>query len=70
MMPELNLPNSLVVDSQKLLNQLKDSGESYKKQENWGMLEEVMYLHKYVETHQKNGKVTVTQMQLIDAGIL
>lgn len=70
MMPELNLPNSLVVDSKKLIRKLLILGESYKKQENWGMLEEVMYLHKYVETHQNNGKVTVTQMQLIEAGIL
>ena len=70
MMQELNNPNSLIVDSVKLLNHLKEAGETYKVQENWAMLEEVMYLHKYVETHQENGKVTVTQEQLIDAGIL
>lgn len=70
MMPALNPPNSLIVDAEKLLQELSVASSSYKKEENWGMLEEVMYLSRYVETHQENGKVTVTQMQLIDAGIL
>lgn len=70
MMPELNTPNSLIVDADKLIKELLTAGEKYKKQENWAMLEEVMYLHKYVETHQENGSVTVTQEQLIEAGVL
>lgn len=70
MMPELNPPNSLIVDAEKLIQELSTAGKTYREQENWAMLEEVMYLHKYVETHQNNGKVTVTQFQLIEAGVL
>lgn len=66
----MNNPNSLIVDADKLIQELTEAGVKYKNQENWPMLEEVMWLQKYVETHQNNGKVTVTQMQLIEAGVL
>jgi len=57
MMPALNLPNSLIVDAEKLLKDLSTK-------------EDVQWLIDFVQTHKNNGKVTVTQMQLIDAGIL
>ena len=57
MMPELNLPNSLVVDAEKLLKELATKDDA-------------QWLIDFVQTHKNNGKVTVTQMQLIEAGIL
>lgn len=70
MMPALNPPNSLIVDAEKLLKELSVASSTYETEENWDMLDETMSLFKYVQTHKENGKVTVTQMQLIDAGIL
>ena len=57
MMPALNNPNSLVVDADKLLKELATKDDS-------------QWLIDFVQTHKNNGKVTVTQMQLIEAGIL
>ena len=70
MMPALSNPNSLVVDADKLLKELAFASSTYEAEENWDMHDEVMSLFKYVQTHKNNGKVTVTQMQLIEAGIL
>ena len=69
-MPELNLPNSLIVDAEKLLKELAVASSTYESEENWAMHDEVMSLFKYVQTHKNNGSVTVTQMQLIEAGVL
>ena len=69
-MPELNLPNSLIVDAEKLLKELSVASSTYESEENWAMHDEVISLFKYVQTHKNNGKVTVTQMQLIEAGVL
>ena len=57
MMPALNNPNSLVVDADKLLKELATKDDA-------------QWLIDFVQTHKNNGKVTVTQMQLIEAGIL
>ena len=57
MMPELNHPNSLVVDAEKLLKDLSTKDDA-------------QWLIDFVQTHKNNGFVTVTQMQLIEAGIL
>ena len=57
MMPALNNPNSLVVDADKLLKELVTKDDA-------------QWLIDFVQTHKNNGKVTVTQMQLIEAGIL
>lgn len=70
MMPALNNPNSLIVDAEKLLKELAVASSTYESEENWAMHDEVMSLFKYVQTHKENGKVTVTQMQLIEAGVL
>lgn len=69
-MPALNNPNSLIVDAEKLLKELAVASSTYESEENWAMHDEVMSLFKYVQTHKENGKVTVTQMQLIEAGVL
>jgi hypothetical protein len=57
MMPALNPPNSLVVDSEKLLNYLSTKDDA-------------QWLIDFVQTHKENGFVTVTQEQLIEAGVL
>ena len=69
-MPALNNPNSLIVDAEKLLKELAVASSTYESEENWAMHDEVISLFKYVQTHKNNGKVTVTQMQLIEAGVL
>jgi hypothetical protein len=56
-MPALNPPNSLVVDSEKLLNYLSTKDDA-------------QWLIDFVQTHKENGFVTVTQEQLIEAGVL
>ena len=57
MMPELNLPNSLIVDAEKLLKELDTKDDA-------------QWLIDFVQANQENGSVTVTQMQLIEAGVL
>jgi hypothetical protein len=60
---------ALTVNAEDLLKTLAVDSSYYESCEDWDMLDEVISLFKFVNKNAKDGLVTVTQFQLIEAGV-